>query len=138
MGRVNRGDIRNYTFKAPHKKRPVLVLSRDSAIGYLNEITIAPITSTIRGIPSEVVLTTLDGMAKECAVSLDHIQTVPNNRVGRLITTLGSEKMNAVKRAARHLQRFTGLCRQVRTGDPPTAGSGFGCCLQQGLKIIEP
>lgn len=45
----------------------MLILTRSSAIPYLGEVTVAPITSTIRGIPSEVVLTTEDGMREDCA-----------------------------------------------------------------------
>ena len=53
---MRRGEVRWYRFSAPDKRRPVLVLTRDSAIEYLREVTIAPITSTIRDIPSEVAL----------------------------------------------------------------------------------
>jgi mRNA interferase MazF len=59
---VNRGDVRWYTFNAPDKRRPVLILTRDSAIAVLNSVTVAPITSTIRSIPTEVILTEADGL----------------------------------------------------------------------------
>ena len=55
-GGVARGDVRLYRFAPPDKSRPVVVLTRDSAIGYLSTVTVAPITSTMRGVPSEVVL----------------------------------------------------------------------------------
>ena len=55
-GGVTRGDIRLYRFEAPDKSRPVLVLTRDTALRYLSTATIAPITSSIRGVPSEVLL----------------------------------------------------------------------------------
>ena len=61
-GRIARGDIRRYQFAPPDKHRPVVVLTRDSAIAYLSTVTVAPITSTIRGVPSEVVLSEEDGM----------------------------------------------------------------------------
>jgi mRNA interferase MazF len=61
-GAVARGDVRLYQFHALDKKRPVLVLTRESAIGYLSTVTVAPITSTVRGVPSEVVLDEEDGM----------------------------------------------------------------------------
>ncbi len=54
---MKRGEIRWYKFKAPDKKRPVLILTRDSIIKYLGEVTVAPVTSTVRDIPSEVLLT---------------------------------------------------------------------------------
>ena len=53
---MERGEIRWYKFQIPDKKRPILILTRDSIIDYLSEVTIAPITSTIRDIPSEVYL----------------------------------------------------------------------------------
>ncbi|MEZ5535973.1 MAG: type II toxin-antitoxin system PemK/MazF family toxin [Thiolinea sp.] len=96
---MKQGDIRWYTFKAPDKKRPVLILTRSDVIGYLGEVTIAPITTTIRDIPSEVVLTAQDGMPKDCAINFDHIQTVQKSKLGAIITTLPQDKMKHVKRA---------------------------------------
>jgi mRNA interferase MazF len=96
---VKRGDVRWYTFKPPDKKRPVLVLTRNSIIEYLDEITVAPITSTIRNIASEVVLGTEDGMPDECAANLDHIQTVRRDRVGKFIAALSREKLADVRNA---------------------------------------
>jgi len=84
---VNRGDICWYTFKAPDKRRPVLILTRDSAIAVLNSVTVAPITSTIRSIPSEVVLTKDDGMPDACAANFDNLQTVPKSNVGNRIAS---------------------------------------------------
>ena len=96
---MNRGEIRWYKFKAPNKKRPVLILTRDSVLDYLGEVTIAPITSTIRNIPSEVVLSKIDGMRKDCVINFDHIQTVSKGKVGSFITRLSPEKLNQVKSA---------------------------------------
>ncbi len=59
---MKHGEIRWYKFVKPDKKRPVLILTRNSVIEYLNEITVAPITSTVRDIPSEVFLSKIDGM----------------------------------------------------------------------------
>jgi len=94
---MNRGEVRWYKFQNPDKKRPVVILTRDSAIEFLGEITIAPVTSTIREIPSEVVLGREDGMPRECAVNLDHIQTVSKGRIGPLITTLRASKMQEIR-----------------------------------------
>lgn len=96
---MTRGEIRWYEFKKPDKKRPVLILTRNSALDYLNEVTIAPITSTIRDIPTEVLLGDQQGMKKECAINLDHLQTVSLGRIGTLITTLPSEKWKEVEKA---------------------------------------
>lgn len=96
---MQRGEVRWYRFASPDKTRPVLILTRDSILDYLGEVTIAPITSTIRDIPSEVVLTEADGMRNDCAVSLDHVQTVAKGRLGALVTTLSKARMQEVRSA---------------------------------------
>ena len=96
---MKRGEIRWYTFKAPDKKRPVLILTRDFIMEYLGEVTVAPVTSTIRDIPSEVCLGKEDGMPKDCAINCDHIQTVTKGKIGSLITTLTAEKLDQVRQA---------------------------------------
>lgn len=90
---MNRGDVCWYTLKAPDKKRPVLVLTRNSAIAVLNSVTIAPITSTIRNIPTEVILTRDDGLPDTCAANFDNIQTVPKSNVGDRIARLTARRM---------------------------------------------
>jgi mRNA interferase MazF len=96
---VNRGEIRWYKFAPPGKRRPVLLLTRTSIIQYLGEVTVAPLTSTIRDIPSEVPLSRDDGVPAACAVNCDHIQTVSKAKIGALITTLSTDKMKRISRA---------------------------------------
>jgi mRNA interferase MazF len=96
---VNRGDVCWYTFKTPDKKRPVLVLTRDSALPVLNSVTIAPITSTIRGIPTEVVLTGEDGLPHTCAANFDNLQSVPKTQIGDRIAQLSRRRMKEVAAA---------------------------------------
>lgn len=79
-GTMRRGEVRWYTFREPDKRRPVLILTRESAISYLNALTVAPITTTIRHIPSEVYLSPDDGLLTECVANLDNIQTVPKRK----------------------------------------------------------
>ena len=98
-GRMKRGEIRWCKFKAPDKKRPVLILTRDSVLEYLGEVTVAPITSTVRDIPGEVFLSKPDGMTKDCAINFDHIQTVSKGKIGSLITTLSADKLEQVREA---------------------------------------
>ena len=71
----------------------MLILTRDSAIPVLNSVTIAPVTSTIRNIPTEVVLTEADGMPTTCAANFDNVQTVPKNNIGTRIAQLSERKM---------------------------------------------
>jgi len=96
---MNRGDVYWYTFKAPDKRRPVLILTRTSAISYLNALTVAPITNTVRDIPSEVFLSREEGLLSDCAANLDTIQTVPKAQLDGLITTLSSLRMQEVNQA---------------------------------------
>ncbi len=83
-----RGDVVWHRFKEPDKNRPVLILTRNGAISELNSITVVPITTTIRNLPSQVVLMEEDGMRENCAANLDQIQTVPKNKLGSYITHL--------------------------------------------------
>lgn len=99
MARVARGDVRWYRFAPPDKRRPVVVLTRDSVLEYLGEVTIAPITTVIRDIPSEVVLGPDDGLPRSCAVNLDHVQTVSQGRLGPRLTTLTSTRLDEIRAA---------------------------------------
>jgi mRNA interferase MazF len=96
---MQRGEVRWYTFARPDKTRPVVILTRNTVLEYLGEVTVAPVTSIIRDIPSEVLLSRLDGMPRDCAINLDHIQTVSKGKIGALITTLSAEKMAQLRRA---------------------------------------
>ncbi|HDM77455.1 MAG TPA: type II toxin-antitoxin system PemK/MazF family toxin [Deltaproteobacteria bacterium] len=98
---MKHGEVRWYKFPQPDKKRPVLILTRDSVLQYLGEVTVAPITSTIRDIPTEVFLSKDDGMPRDCAVNCDHLQTVSKRKIGPIITSLPPEKMADVGQAIR-------------------------------------
>ncbi|MCF6179345.1 MAG: type II toxin-antitoxin system PemK/MazF family toxin [Geopsychrobacter sp.] len=93
------GEVRWYTFKQPDKKRPVVILTRNSVISYLGEITIAPVTTTIRDNPGEVFLSQGINMPRDGAINCDHIQTVSKNKIGSLITTLTGEQKEQLKKA---------------------------------------
>jgi mRNA interferase MazF len=95
-GRIARGDVRLYGFAPPDKKRPVVVLTRDSAISYLSTVSVAPITSTIRGVPSEVILGEEDGMKAACAVNLHNTITVSQDRLGKRVTRLHGLRMKEI------------------------------------------
>jgi mRNA interferase MazF len=94
--RIARGDVRLYWFGPPDKKRPVVVLTRDSAVAYLSTVTVAPITSTIRGVPSEVILNEEDGMKAPCAVNLHNTVTVSQQRLGNRLAQLSSSRMREI------------------------------------------
>ncbi|MBI4701427.1 MAG: type II toxin-antitoxin system PemK/MazF family toxin [Deltaproteobacteria bacterium] len=96
---MRRGEVRLFGFPPPDKERPVVVLTRSSALRFLNRVTVAPVTSTVRDIPTEVVLDEDDGMRGRCAVNLDHVVTVPRQGLGRRLTALRADKLAAICRA---------------------------------------
>ena len=85
-----------YAFHSPDKERPVLVLTRDAVIDLLDTVMVAPITTTIRGIPSEVLVGQAEGLHHDSAVNLDHVQTVAKARLGRRLGNLGPDRMSEV------------------------------------------
>jgi mRNA interferase MazF len=95
-GRLERGEVRLYQFAPPDKARPVLILTRGEALKYLSRVTVAPITSTIRGVASEVRLDVEDGMKGPCVVNLHNLVTVTQVGIGRRVTKLSDEKMQLV------------------------------------------
>ncbi len=95
-GRLERGDIRLFPFPRPDKLRPVLVLTRESTLGFLSRVTVAPITSTIRGVASEVRLGPDDGMKQPCAVNLHNVVTVAKAHLGRRVAHLDEHRMDEV------------------------------------------
>jgi mRNA interferase MazF len=96
---VNRGEIWTYRFKAADKRRPVLVLSRQDVIGLLHTVMVAPITSTVYGAPSEVLVGTDEGLKRQSAVNLDHVQTVERARLVACIGSVTPARMKDVCRA---------------------------------------
>lgn len=104
--------MRWYTFAAPDKRRPVLLLTRNSALSFLNGITVAPITTTVRNIPTEVLLTPAeDGTPQLCVINVDNLQTVQKAQLGSVLTTLTAQRMMEVEQAicfALGMDRFVG------------------------------
>jgi mRNA interferase MazF len=96
---VGRGDIWLYTFRPPDKRRPVVVLSRQSAIDQLHTVMAAPVTSTIYGAPSEVIVGPDEGLKHTCAVNLDHVQTVEKSRLTTYVGSMGPAKLRDICRA---------------------------------------
>jgi len=74
----------------------VLILTRDSAISHLSTVTVAPISSTICGVPSEVIIGIDDGMKAHCAVNLHNAVTLAQDRLVRRVTRLSAERMKEV------------------------------------------
>lgn len=96
---MNQGDIYWYTFHAPDKRRPVLLLTRNSAIPLLTGITVAPVTTVIGSTPSEVLLTVKRSVPEDCVVNTDNIQTIQKASLGSFITQVSPEKMREIREA---------------------------------------
>ena len=100
-GRLARVDVRLYRFAPPDKIRPVVVLTRESSVSYLSSVTVAPITTTVRGVSSEVRLGEEDGMKAPCAVNLHNVVTLTQKRLGRRVAQLTSSRMREICAALR-------------------------------------
>ncbi len=107
---MRQGDVYWYTFRAPDKRRPVLILTRNSAISFLTGVTVAPLTTRIRDIPTEVVLTPEeDGVLTECVVNVDNIQTIQKANLDEYLTSLSPERMREVRAAIEFALGFDAL-----------------------------
>ncbi len=95
MGQIERGEIRLCRISGD-KRRPVVVLTRSSAIPYLTRVTVAPITGTIRSVPSEVVLGVEDGLKHRSAVNLHNAVTVEQKRLGMRVSQLSAARLREV------------------------------------------
>lgn len=96
---INRGEIWLYEFRPSDKRRPVVVITRQEVIELLHTVMVAPVTSTVRGAPSEVVVGADEGLKQASAVNLDHVQTVEQAQLSQFIGTLRPNKMAEVCRA---------------------------------------
>jgi mRNA interferase MazF len=88
-----------FSFPRPDKKRPVLVLTRSDMIGRLNTVTVAPITSTVRSAPSEVVVGPECGLKQPSAINLHHLATVPGAGLRSFVGTVSPQVMSDVRSA---------------------------------------
>ena len=96
---LNRGEIRLLEFSKPDKRRPVLVLTRPSLLVALHTVTVAAITSSLRGSPTEVQVGLDEGLKGVSCVNLANVFSVPQDRLGAFVGTVGRERMRDVCRA---------------------------------------
>ena len=94
--RLNRGEIWLLTLPKPDKRRPVLVLSRPSLIGLLHTVTVAAVTSTLRGSPTEVAVGAEDGLKATSCINLCNVYTVRQSDLRTFISSLSAAKMQSV------------------------------------------
>ena len=98
---LKRGDVFMYPFPYQDKNRPVVILTGNLSIPLLTKVTVAPITTTWRGVPTEVPLDETDGMKAPCAVNLHNLMTVPQEHLGNWVTTLSPNRMAVICEALR-------------------------------------
>jgi mRNA interferase MazF len=98
---MRRGEVWWAELPPPAGRRPVVLLSRDEAYAVRELVTIAPVTTRMRRIPTEVALGKPEGLPRRCVVSLDTITTVPKRMLARRIAALPPPKLAAVDRALR-------------------------------------
>jgi mRNA interferase MazF len=99
--RIARGDIWMYEFRRPDKIRPVVVLTRDEVVESMHSVVVAPVTSTVRGLLSEVEVGIAEGLKRESVVNLDHVSNLERSKLARYVGSLSAKKMEAVCRALR-------------------------------------
>lgn len=97
--RLRRGQIWLYTFRSPDKRRPVLIVSRPDVIDLLDTVMVAPITSTVRGAPGEVIVGVEEGLKARSAANLDHVQTVRKDGLRSFVGSVDEATMAGVCRA---------------------------------------
>ena len=81
------------------KTRPVVILTRAAAREAMTKVTVAPITSTVKGLSSEVPVGPAEGLDHDCAISLDNVLTIPSSRLGRTLGFLSPTQEKALARA---------------------------------------
>ena len=98
---MRRGEVWWAEFPGQAGRRPAILLSRNSAYAVRLSVTVAPVTTRVRGIPVEVPLGPDDGLPMESVANLDDVTTLPESRLRSRITNLSEEKLQAVERALR-------------------------------------
>ena len=96
---MRRGEIWWAELEPPAGRRPVVLLSRDEAYAVRFLVIVAPITTRIRHIPSEVLLGTDDGMPRDCVANLDTIIAIPKDCLRNRLITLSPQKLKEIEAA---------------------------------------
>lgn len=93
---MKQGEVWLAEFPNEPKRRPVVILTRSGVLPHLNNVTVAPLTTNIRNIPSEVRMTPADGLAQESVISLDNIQTIAKPQLLTRLVRLSDQKLDQV------------------------------------------
>jgi mRNA interferase MazF len=99
MAEVARGEIWQFGFPKADRRRPVLALTRQEALAHLENVTVAPITRTIRGVPSEVLVGPESGLKESSAINLHNVATLPKAALRSFVRTVSPEVLLQVREA---------------------------------------
>ena len=95
---MNRGDIWMINLGGKAGTRPVVVLTRQNVLEYVNKVIVAEITTRGKGYPTQVLINQKASLPKPSFVQADNIHTVPKSRLEKLIGTLDSEIMVGISK----------------------------------------
>ena len=98
---MKRGEVWWAQLPPPAGRRPVVLLSRDSAYRVRSAVTVAPVTRTMRNIPVEVILDQQDGLPTRCIVNADNITTIPKSLLTQRIAVLSAQRIQQIDDAIR-------------------------------------
>ncbi len=96
---MRRGEIWWAELEPPSGRHPVLLLSRNEAYSVRSLVIVAPVTTRIRGIPSEVRLGIKDGLPRDCVANLDTITTIPKDCLHNRLAVLNTVKLKELEDA---------------------------------------
>jgi mRNA interferase MazF len=96
-----RGSVWMADLPPPWKRRPVVVVTRDAAIPMLTNVTVVTVTTTVRGIRTEVLLGPAQGLQQKCAAACDNMQTLAVGLLSRRLGELGAAKLEELNAAVR-------------------------------------
>lgn len=103
MALIRRGDIRWFSFQRPDKRRPVLVLGRQDLLPSLSLIPVIPLSTQVRGLASEVLLSPEDGLPSTCVLKPEWIRAVERANIEHYIASLPERRFPEVRRALLHV-----------------------------------
>ena len=103
---IQRGDIRWVRFASPDKRRPVLVLARADLVPALSQVPVVPLSTQVRGLPSEVMLSTEDGLPSACVLKTEWIKAVEQSLLGPLIATFPARRWSEVRTSVLYVLGF--------------------------------
>jgi mRNA interferase MazF len=96
---MKRGELWWARMPLPVGRRPVVLVSRDSAYAVRASFTVVEVSTTVRGIPSEVALGKRDGLPKPCVANADSVVTIPKTWLEQRIAPLRPEKLQSLDAA---------------------------------------